>query len=143
MKTFQIVFAMLLASGVASAQQYVISTVIGIPQVRGYFGDGGVATSAQLNKPTQLTFDTKGNIYFIDYYNFAVRMVTVSTGNIITISGNGTQGWVDGVGEYHDCYRGLSTQARASVKSATPKGLAVDSLKQRLHWRYLGNCRIA
>jgi uncharacterized protein (TIGR03437 family) len=143
MKTFQIVSAMLLASGVASAQQYLISTVIGIPQVRGYFGDGGVATSAQLNKPTQLTFDSKGNVYFVDYYNQVVRMVTASTGEIITISGNGTQGWVDGSEMVSPTAptSGTTTLNAGLSEINFPKGIAVDS-SGNVYIGDTGNCRV-
>jgi hypothetical protein len=129
MKTPQIALALLLGSGVASAQQYVISTVVGIPLVQGYFGDGGLANQAQLNKPMQVTVDSKGNIYFVDYYTYVVRMVTASTGDIITISGNGNFGWVDG-SEMQSSTSTTSgtTTAGAGVSELTfVKGLAVDS----------------
>jgi uncharacterized protein (TIGR03437 family) len=140
MKTFQTVFAVLLASGVASAQQYVISTPVGIPQVQAYFGDGGPATSAQFYKPTLVTLDSKGNIYIVDYYAFAVRMVTASTGNIITISGNGNYGWVDGQ-ETTAAGDGTVTLNAGVSQIGYVKGLAVDSSGNV----YLGdssNCRI-
>jgi uncharacterized protein (TIGR03437 family) len=96
MKRSQVFLALLLSAGVASAQQYVINTVVGIPGVRGYWGDGGAATSGQLNKPGSLTLDSKGNIYFSDYYTFVVRMVTASTDFLSTIAGNGANGYVNG-----------------------------------------------
>ncbi len=140
MKTFQTVFALLLASGVASAQQYVISTVVGIPGVQGYFGDGGLANSAQLDKPMQVTLDSSGNIYFVDYYTFVVRMVTASTGNIITISGNGTYGWVDGA-ETTSISSGTTTANAGLSEISYVKGLAVDS-KGNVYIGDTANCRI-
>jgi len=140
MKTLQIVFALLLTSGVASAQQYVISTVIGIPGVQGYFGDGALAIDAQLDKPTQVTIDSKGNVYFVDYYSFAVRMVTASTGDIITISGNGNYGWVDGAENTANA-TGSTTVGGGISEISYAKGLAVDSAGNV----YIGdtaNCRI-
>jgi len=41
----------------------------------GFSGDGGPATSAQLNDPRAITVDSRGNAYIADYGNHAVRMV--------------------------------------------------------------------
>jgi len=95
MKTLQIVFASLLAGGLASAQQYTISTIAGIPGVQGWFGDNAVASQAQLDRPWSIAADTKGNYYILDSYTSVVRMVTASTGLIVTISGNGAPGYED------------------------------------------------
>src|SRR5580704_12696563 len=57
MKTLQTVFALLLVSGLAPAQDYTISTIAGIPGVQGWFGDGAVATSGQLDKPLRVAVD--------------------------------------------------------------------------------------
>ena len=141
MKTLQTVFALLLASGVASAQQYVISTVVGVPTVQGYFGDGGLALSAQLDKPTQITVDSAGNLYFVDYYSFVVRMVTASTQNIITIAGNGTYGWVDGSEANANGTSGTTVVGAGASEISYAKGLAVDS-KGNVYIGDTGNCRI-
>ncbi len=58
----------------------------------GYSGDGGPATSAQLNGPTAFTLDAAGNIYIADALNYRVRRVS-PTGIITTVAGNGTQGY--------------------------------------------------
>jgi sugar lactone lactonase YvrE len=42
----------------------------------GYLGDGGLATSAQLNAPRGICSDPCGNLYISDYYNHEVRKVT-------------------------------------------------------------------
>jgi sugar lactone lactonase YvrE len=55
----------------------------------GYTGDGGPATSAQLNYPNAVTFDGAGNLYIADTNNNAIRKVTASTGIITTAAGNG------------------------------------------------------
>jgi len=57
--------------------------------VSGYSGDGGPATSADLNYPFAVTFDGAGNLYIADTYNFAIRKVTTNTGIITTVAGNG------------------------------------------------------
>jgi RHS repeat-associated protein len=69
-----------------------ISTVAG-NGTQGYSGDGGAATSAELHGPIDVAVDTAGNIYIADYGNNRIRKVTVSTGDISTVAGNGTQGY--------------------------------------------------
>ncbi len=78
-------------AALAQAQQYTITTVAGIGQVRGYFGDTGPATLGELSSPTGVTVDSKGNLYIIDYLNYAIRKVDTS-GNISTIIGTGSPG---------------------------------------------------
>ncbi len=58
----------------------------------GYSGDGGPATSAELNFPFGISIDTAGNIYIFDTGNQRVRKVDV-TGIITTIAGNGVSGF--------------------------------------------------
>jgi hypothetical protein len=69
----------------------IISTVAGI-HWRGYSGDGGPATSAELNQPCNVTFDATGNMYIADQGNSVIRMVDGS-GIITTTAGNGLQGY--------------------------------------------------
>ena len=69
-----------------------ISTVAG-NGTYGYNGDGISATNAELYLPTGVAVDSSGNIYIADYGNNRVRMVTVSTGVISTVAGNGTAGF--------------------------------------------------
>jgi uncharacterized protein (TIGR03437 family) len=85
MKNLKIIFGLLLAAGAATAQQYNISTIAGIGQVEGYFGDGGPATSGQLDYPLRVTVDSKGNYYIADFLTWVVR--EVSGGTINTIVG--------------------------------------------------------
>jgi sugar lactone lactonase YvrE len=70
----------------------IITTVAGTGTA-GYSGDGGPATSANLNSPFGIAVDAAGNIYIADYFNNRVRKVTASTGDISTVAGNGTQGF--------------------------------------------------
>ncbi len=93
----------------------VISTVAG----KGYFfsgykGDGGAATSAQLNSPSEVTFDSKGNMYIADTYHNVIRKVNTS-GIISTVAGNGTQGYTGDGG------------AATSAELHYPYGVAVDA----------------
>ncbi len=55
---------------------------------RGFSGDGGPATAAQLSLPTQLRFDGAGNLYFADGGNLRIRKVD-TRGIITTVIGNG------------------------------------------------------
>ena len=61
--------------------------------VGGYSGDGGLATSANLNHPVGVAVDGAGNVYIADIENNRVRKVTASTGVITTVVGNGTGGY--------------------------------------------------
>jgi sugar lactone lactonase YvrE len=53
----------------------------------GYAGDGGAATSAQINDPEGLAVDAAGNLYIADTSNYVVRKVNAATGLITTIAG--------------------------------------------------------
>jgi prepilin-type N-terminal cleavage/methylation domain-containing protein len=54
----------------------------------GYTGDGGVATSAELNGPAGVAVSTTGNVYIADEGNRRVREVAVGTGDISTFAGD-------------------------------------------------------
>ena len=58
----------------------------------GFSGDGGPATSASLNSPEGVAVDTAGNFYIADTFNHRIRKVS-SDGIIITVAGNGEQGF--------------------------------------------------
>jgi len=49
--------------------------------------DGGLATSAMLNKPTSIITDSSGNVYIADTGNHRIRKVDYLTGKITTIAG--------------------------------------------------------
>ena len=69
----------------------IIQTVAG--STVGYSGDGGLATTAQLNEPFGVFVDSLGNIFIADTENSVVREVVASTGIIQTVAGNGTEGY--------------------------------------------------
>lgn len=90
----------------------IIRTVAGT--WRGYGGDGGPATDAQLNFPYGVATDPAGNLYIVDDFNFRVRKVSPD-GIINTIAGTGEQGYTgDG---------GPATAAQLSL----PIGIALDT----------------
>jgi sugar lactone lactonase YvrE len=91
----------------------VISTFAGTGSA-GYWGNGGAATSAALNNPFSLGFDSAGNAYIADTSNAVVRKVTPG-GTISTFAGTGTAGY-SGDG-------GSATLARLYA----PTGIEVDS----------------
>ncbi|HEV3511650.1 MAG TPA: hypothetical protein VGS05_08080 [Candidatus Sulfotelmatobacter sp.] len=91
----------------------VISTYAGTG-IAGFSGDGGPATSAQINSPLSITRDAAGDLVFADALNNRVRKITTA-GIISTIAGNGTAGY-SGDG-------GPATSA--SLK--TPWGVAYDA----------------
>ena len=73
------------------AQGQIIITIVG-NGTAGYNGDGGVATAAQLNHASFITFDASGNLFISDYINGRIRKVS-TTGIISTVAGNGTTGY--------------------------------------------------
>ncbi|MCW3122127.1 MAG: repeat containing protein [Flavipsychrobacter sp.] len=68
-----------------------IITVFAGNGTKGYSGDGGPATDAQLNYPTSIAFDRAGNAYIADDFNHCIRKVNTS-GIISAFAGNGTEG---------------------------------------------------
>lgn len=79
----------------------------------GYSGDGGLATSAQLNSAKGVAVDGQGSVYIADSYNYRVRKISRG-GAITTFAGGGKPGFLgDG---------GPATSA--TVRN--PFGVAVD-----------------
>jgi DNA-binding beta-propeller fold protein YncE len=69
-------------------------TVVAGTGVRGYSGDGGPATAAQLNDPSGVVYDQKtATLYVADTGNNRVRAIGRS-GRIHTVAGTGHTGWV-------------------------------------------------
>ncbi|UCE82543.1 MAG: hypothetical protein JSV47_12705 [Deltaproteobacteria bacterium] len=60
--------------------------VSGTP-VCGLSGDGGLATSAELDNPSGVSVDSAGNIYIADTYNCAIRMINASDNTISKLAG--------------------------------------------------------
>lgn len=83
--------------------------------VPGFGGDGGAATSAELNQPAGLAVDSSGNVYIADSNNAVVRKVTPQ-GVISTVAGTGGTEGYSGDG-------GAATKATLMA----PLGVALDA----------------
>lgn len=82
----------------------------------GFSGDGGQATSAQLDSPAGLAFDAQGNLYIADQSNNRIRQVNTN-GIISTFAGDGQQASQAPLGD-----GGPATAAAITF----PSGVAVD-----------------
>ncbi len=69
----------------------IITTIAGTGY-GGYSGDGGPATAAHLDNPSNLAVDPNGNIYVVDTENTRIRKID-SSGIITTIAGTGVGGY--------------------------------------------------
>ena len=70
----------------------IITTVAGSGK-KGYAGDGGLATKAELNEPYEIRFDKQGNMFFVERLNHIVRRVDAKTKIISTLAGTGVAGF--------------------------------------------------
>lgn len=94
-----------------SLHAQVITTIAG-----GSIGDGASATSAVLNSPQSIAFDSSGNLYIAEYDNNRIRRVTAATGLISTVAGIGGDGGYNG-----------DNIAATSAMLRNPISVAVDS----------------
>lgn len=78
-----------------TASTGIITTVAGSATC-GYSGDGGSATSAQLNYPKDVDVDNSGNLYIADTFNKRVRKVDTS-GNISSIATSSNVDQLEGI----------------------------------------------
>jgi secreted PhoX family phosphatase len=83
----------------------------------GYSGNGGAATSALLNQPDQVTFDSSSNMYIADTGNDRVREVSASTTDISAYAGNGETLFDTGDGG-----------SALAAGLWNPKGIATDTM---------------
>lgn len=60
---------------------------------KGYSGDSGKATEAELNEPYEVRFDKQGNMFFVEMMNHVIRRVDAASGIIETIAGTGKAGY--------------------------------------------------
>lgn len=70
-----------------------ISTFTGIPNSKGFSGDGGHATEAKLNTPISISLTPDEKTMLIsDISNLRIRAVDLKSGIIRTVAGNGKRG---------------------------------------------------
>ena len=104
-------------------QGYADATIIrvaGTPNVLGYSGDGGPATSAVLFNPQAITVDHAGDLFIADTGNNVIREVipgpnAYTDATITTIAGTGVAG-----------YNG-DNQPAATAQINSPSGVALDA----------------
>ena len=92
----------------------IITTVAG-KGGKGYTGDGGQATSAELGQPRSVVVDAAGDLYIADTDNHCIRKVTKSTGVITTVAGTGMGGFNN------------DGQLATTAQLTSPFGVAVDA----------------
>lgn len=69
-----------------------LTTVAGCGR-KGYSGDGGSASDAELNEPYEVRFDKAGNMYFVEMQNHIIRVVDAKSKVIRTLAGTGKAGF--------------------------------------------------
>ena len=90
-----------------------IETIAGTTE-GAHWGDGGLATRAQLNGPYGVGLDVSGNLYVADSRGHRVRRIGAS-GTITTFAGTGERGWAGDGGP------------AGEALLASPSGIAVDA----------------
>jgi sugar lactone lactonase YvrE len=143
---------------------HMLTTVAGSGSGPGFSGDGGSATSAQLNLPSGVTVDAAGDLYLADQQNVRVRRVSAGTGTISTIAGSGSRGFsgdagaatgaalnrpgrvhLDGAGNLflvdtsNDRIRKVSASANALGFTATQVGTTSSDSPQTVMLSNIGN----
>src|SRR5208283_4837453 len=85
-RKFAAIFAVLIFTAPMAWAQHTFTTVAGTGTA-GFSGEGGPATSAQLDGPTDVFVDGHGNIFIADANNNVIREIVAATGNINTVAG--------------------------------------------------------
>ena len=106
-----------------------VLTAVAGSGTQGFAGDGGPATAAELHGPSGIAFDSAGNLFIADSGNLRIRRVDHVTGDISTVAGNGTQGFLGDGGP------------AINAEFGDPLGLAFDS-HDNLYVADLNNYRI-
>ena len=104
----------------------VISTVAG-NGTAGYSGDGGPATSAELQAPAGVGLDSAGDIFIADTSNFVIRIVNPA-GTISTVAGNRSSVYFPGYTTSDPLFGsyGGDNYPADGAELSTPSGVAVD-----------------
>jgi sugar lactone lactonase YvrE len=105
-----------------------LTTVAGCGR-KGYSGDGGQATEAELNEPYEVRFDKQGNMFFVEMQNHIIRRVDAASGIITTVAGTGKAGYGGDGGPAHE------------AQFSSPHSIALDH-RGGLYVADIGNHRI-
>jgi uncharacterized protein (TIGR03437 family) len=109
------------------AASAIITTFAGA-NAYGFSGDGAAANAAEVNTPDAVGVDLAGNVYFVDLFNYRVRMVN-SSGVINTVGGNGALHFAgDGGGAQNAQMNGPSAVAVSPVSGV----YIADTTNQRI-----------
>lgn len=91
-----------------------IATIAGTG-INGFSGDGGPATSAQINSARGVVVNAAGDVFIADTSNNRVRMIDHTSGFISTYAGDGVAGFAGDGGP------------ASSAELDSPRGLAIDA----------------
>ncbi len=115
-----------------------VSTIAGIGAA-GFAGDGGLASAATLNNPTDIAMDGGGNLWFMDEQNDRIRFIDLATAHIMTVVGTGQTGFAgDG---------GMANQATVNFsgkvnRTNTLTGGMIIDLNGNLYFSDINNNRV-
>jgi len=98
-----------------------ITTIAGTG-IAGFAGDGGLATSAELNFPNAIAVDSSNNVYVTDAGNFVIRKYTPGTGNLVVVAGT-PQGQCNAF----PCGDGGPATGSGGATFAQPNQIALDA----------------
>ncbi len=102
---------------VADAENHLIRKINSAGEVTTLAGStsgfvDGTGSAAKFNSPRGIAVDVSGNVYVADGLNHSIRKITAA-GQVTTLAGDGTSGFVDGNGD--------------NAKFYFPKAIAVDA----------------
>lgn len=123
----------------------IITTIAG-NGIADSLGDGGIATRACLNQPTEVCLDNSGNLYIADKNNNEIREVNIATNKIYRIVGDGYTDII-GNGRFQGD-KGISPLASlfspSSISidtSVTPNNIIIaDKNNKRIREVFFQNC---
>jgi sugar lactone lactonase YvrE len=101
-----------------TASTGIITTIVGTGSTS-FSGDGGLATSAGLNNPAALAFDSVGNIYIADQSNNCIRKINTNTKTINTVVNHSNA-------TVKECDSTFTTKTNAA-QLRIPVGITIDN----------------
>lgn len=103
---------------------------------RGFSGDGGPATSAQLYDPEGVAVDGAGDLFIADTFNNAIREVTPAGIISTVVNSAGANGTTPPAG-------GETTGPATASKLNAPTAVAIDASTSTLYIADTGNSKVA